>query len=155
MRNLKHLGLFVQWYVKRSWSNHIALKVDGLKDRKMYCLKARPCIRQPGNFTDWGSEEVNTCPDLIPLSVQLGENYWAQRREVCSRDCPVSASSVRTALITVQGHGNDQFAFKCVIVPSGKILRSHVFGALVKLACFVFQSDLSDWLFFLFQWALM
>ena len=25
----------------------------------MYCLQARPCIIQPGNFTGWGSEGVN------------------------------------------------------------------------------------------------
>ena len=26
----------------------------------MYCLLARPCIIQPGNFTCWGSEGVKT-----------------------------------------------------------------------------------------------
>ena len=39
-------------------SKHIALKVDVLQDRKIYCLKARPCIFQPGNFTGCGSEGV-------------------------------------------------------------------------------------------------
>ena len=31
----------------------MALKVDVLQDRKIYCLQARPCIYQPGNFTGW------------------------------------------------------------------------------------------------------
>ena len=39
-------------------SKRIALKSDGLKDRKIYRLKARPCIFQPGNFTAWGSGGV-------------------------------------------------------------------------------------------------
>ena len=30
-----------------------------LQDREIYCLQARPCIFQPGNFTGWGSEGVN------------------------------------------------------------------------------------------------
>ena len=30
-----------------------------LQERKVYCLQARPCIFQPGNFTGWGSEGVN------------------------------------------------------------------------------------------------
>ena len=29
-----------------------------LQDRDMFCLKARPCIIQPGHFTGWGSEGV-------------------------------------------------------------------------------------------------
>ena len=37
----------------------IALKVDMLQDRKIYYLRARPCIFQPGNFTGWGSGGVN------------------------------------------------------------------------------------------------
>ena len=34
-------------------SKHIAVTVDGLLDRKQFCLQARPCIFQPGNFTGW------------------------------------------------------------------------------------------------------
>ena len=30
-----------------------------LEDWNIYCLQARPCIFQPGNFTDWGSERVS------------------------------------------------------------------------------------------------
>ena len=26
----------------------------------IYCLQVRPCISQPGNFTAWGSEGVNS-----------------------------------------------------------------------------------------------
>ena len=37
----------------------IASKVDLLKERKIYCLRACPCIFQHGNFTGWGSECVN------------------------------------------------------------------------------------------------
>ena len=33
----------------------------------MYCLQARPCIFQPGNFTGWGSEAVKMCS---------GENHF-------------------------------------------------------------------------------
>ena len=29
-----------------------------LKDQKIYCLQAQPCIFQPRNFTGWGSEGV-------------------------------------------------------------------------------------------------
>ena len=39
-------------------SKHIALKVDGLKDRKIYCLQARPCVFQHGNFRGWGRQWV-------------------------------------------------------------------------------------------------
>ena len=39
-------------------SKRIALKVDVLEDRKIYCLQARPSGFQPGNFTVWGSEGV-------------------------------------------------------------------------------------------------
>ena len=34
------------------------IKVDVLQDQKIYCLKAWPCIFQPGNFTGLGSEGV-------------------------------------------------------------------------------------------------
>ena len=40
----------------------IALKVDMLQDRKIDCLRARPCIFQPGNFTVWDSEGVKRDP---------------------------------------------------------------------------------------------
>ena len=140
MRNLK---LFVQWYVKRSWSNHIALEVDGLKDRKIYRLKARPCICQPGNFTDWGSEGVKTSSPYRSSSEKTTEPKEGRSAAVTVQFQP-QASELHA--LTVEGHGNDQSAFKCVVVPTGKIPRSHVLGALVKLACFVFRSDLSDWL---------
>ena len=41
----------------------IALKVDMLQDRKIYYLRARPCIFQPGNFTGGGSEGVKRDPN--------------------------------------------------------------------------------------------
>ena len=34
------------------------LKLDVLKDRKIYWTQASPCICQPGNVTGWGSEGV-------------------------------------------------------------------------------------------------
>ena len=40
-------------------SQRMALKVDVSQDRKIYCLQARACIFQPGNFTGWSSEGVN------------------------------------------------------------------------------------------------
>ena len=40
-------------------SKRIALKVDVLSDRKIYCLQARSCTFQPGNCTGWSSEGVN------------------------------------------------------------------------------------------------
>ena len=40
----------------------------------MYRLQARPFIIQPGNFTGWGSEEVNAGLILCSLlSVRYGE----------------------------------------------------------------------------------
>ena len=48
-------------------SKLIALKVDPLKGRKMYCFQVRACIFQPGNFTSWSSEGVN---DGIPANMQ-------------------------------------------------------------------------------------
>ena len=39
-------------------SKRIALKLDGT-GAKIYCLQARSCIFQPGNFTGCGSEGVN------------------------------------------------------------------------------------------------
>ena len=40
-------------------SKRVALKVDVFQVRKIYCLQARPCIFQPGNFTGLGNERVN------------------------------------------------------------------------------------------------
>ena len=37
----------------------MALKVDVLKEREIYCLQACLCVFQPGNFTGRGSEGVN------------------------------------------------------------------------------------------------
>ena len=57
-------------------SNFIALKVDVLKDRKIYCLQAHPCIFQPGNFTGWGSERVKL--DTLLTEEELVEvERWA------------------------------------------------------------------------------
>ena len=46
-------------------SKLIALKVAVLKDRKIYCLQARPCLFQPGNFTGCGSEGVNNVAETL------------------------------------------------------------------------------------------
>ena len=59
MRNLKPLSLFVFFALACENSpKHIALKVNVLKAREMYCLQVRPCISLPGNFTCRGSERV-------------------------------------------------------------------------------------------------
>ena len=50
---------FSQWHVKGFSSKCTSLKVAVSRDRKIYCLQARPCIIQPGNFTCWGNEGVN------------------------------------------------------------------------------------------------
>ena len=51
------------WHVKKIFMKMIALKVDMLQDRKIDCLRARPCIFQPGNFTVWDSEGVKRDPN--------------------------------------------------------------------------------------------
>ena len=38
------LSSFLHWHVKRFLSKRIALKVDVLQDRKIYCSQARLCI---------------------------------------------------------------------------------------------------------------
>jgi len=40
-----------------------------LEDWNIYCLQARPCIFQPGNFTDWGSERVNIA-DISEVNIE-------------------------------------------------------------------------------------
>ena len=39
-------------------AKRVALKADMLKNRKIYCAQARPCIFEPGNVTGLGSEGV-------------------------------------------------------------------------------------------------
>ena len=62
VRNLKSLSPFVVFFALENErvfiKTHIALKVDVLQDRKIYCLQARPRIFQPGIFTVRGSEGV-------------------------------------------------------------------------------------------------
>ena len=63
--------LFSHWHAKVFSSKHITLKVDVLKDRKIYCLQARPCIFQPGNVTCWSTQGVNGLtnkPETLGLS---------------------------------------------------------------------------------------
>ena len=50
---------FWNWHAKELSSQRVAQKGDVLQDRNIHCLRARPCIFQPGNFTGWGSEGVN------------------------------------------------------------------------------------------------
>ena len=63
-------------------SKRIALKVDVLKDRKIYCLQARPCIFKPGNFTDWGSQGVKMGSDENHFNILLIV------RDKVTRQCP-------------------------------------------------------------------
>ena len=44
-----------------------------LKDRKIYCLQARPCIFQAGNYTGRGSEGVNFYDEIIILNLELNK----------------------------------------------------------------------------------
>ena len=61
----------------------IATKVDVTRPEKIYCLKACPCIFQPGTFAGWGSERVNIskrisppfCPLLLLLFLLLFRVY--------------------------------------------------------------------------------
>ena len=46
----------------------------------MYCLRARPCSFQPGNFTGWGSEGVKI--SLTPLTYH--HSYYIQYSVGCS-----------------------------------------------------------------------
>ena len=64
--NLKPISIYVfflHWHVKVFSSKHAALKVDVLRDHKVYCLRAQLCSFQPGNFTGGGSEGVNALFD--------------------------------------------------------------------------------------------
>ena len=65
---------FSLWRVKGFSSKLTALKVDVIQARKMYCLQARPCIFQPGNFTGWGSEGVKPHPTGNGLENSSGWN---------------------------------------------------------------------------------
>ena len=58
MKTLSFLVFFFAWHVQGFPSKRIALKIDVLEDRNIYCLWARPCVFQPGNFTGMGSEGV-------------------------------------------------------------------------------------------------
>ena len=62
-----------------SWK-HIALKVDVLKDRKIYCLLAHPCIFEPVNVTGWGSEGVKSCQcnNRNLLGQRTKPVYWSR-----------------------------------------------------------------------------
>ena len=42
------------------------------QDRKIYSLKARPCVFQPGNFTGCGSEGVKISAALAAVHGILG-----------------------------------------------------------------------------------
>ena len=53
-------------------SKRIALKVDELKYRKIYCLQARQCINQPGNFTGWGSEDQHILSEMQKVHGSFG-----------------------------------------------------------------------------------
>ena len=75
---MKPLSLFVFFFALARERTFI-IKTHGIKSRcvirarKIYCLQARPCIFQPGNFTGWGSERVNSlCFDLENAAVKLG-----------------------------------------------------------------------------------
>ena len=55
---LQHFCLLSSdWREKVFSSKRIVLKID-VVGPEIYCLEARPCIFQPGNFTGWGSEGV-------------------------------------------------------------------------------------------------
>ena len=46
-----------------------------LQHRKIYCLEARPCTLQPGNFSGWGSEGVKQATLMnVLLHVGFAEN---------------------------------------------------------------------------------
>ena len=59
-QTLKPLFSFSLRHVNGFSEKRVASKVDVLKERKIYCLLACPCIFQPGNVTGWGSEGVNS-----------------------------------------------------------------------------------------------
>ena len=60
---------FSNWRVKGFLSQLVALKVDFLKDRKIYCLQVRPYMFQPGYFTGLGSEGVKReTLELVPCA---------------------------------------------------------------------------------------
>ena len=62
VQNLKHLSFSVFFFTLAY--ERIFIKTRSVESRcvigpENILLQARPCIFQPGNFTDWGSEEVN------------------------------------------------------------------------------------------------
>ena len=83
VQNLKQF-LFSHCHVKESLSKHTALKVD-VTGAKIYCLQARLCIFQPGNFKGCGSEGVKIVVLFNPLYVwPLSSRQiiilWTERR---------------------------------------------------------------------------
>ena len=56
-------------HVKGFSSKHIDTGSRCYRSEKIYCLQACPCIFQPGLFTGWGSEGLNTeCVFLSAVS---------------------------------------------------------------------------------------
>ena len=53
-----------------------------LYDRNTYCLQARPCIFQPGNFTCWDSEGVKGTSCSTPLFSVLSVGVGAVRHDI-------------------------------------------------------------------------
>ena len=51
--NLRSPCLFFALARERTFTKMYTLNVDVLRDQKIYCLQARPCIFQPGDVTDW------------------------------------------------------------------------------------------------------
>ena len=71
VRNLKPLSLllfFLALACERICIKTRNIEIGLLQIRKIYCLQARPCIFQPGNFKGWVSEGVNNQHFCLILS---------------------------------------------------------------------------------------
>ena len=64
-------------------SKRLALNIDVLKDRKIHCLQARPCIFQPGHFRGSGSEGVR-CVCQSPSEIKRRGVRWTLTKKLDS-----------------------------------------------------------------------
>ena len=55
---------------------------------KMVCLKGRPCIFQPGNFTGWGSDGVKHHRAAATVAPLIGQTFPGPKQQPERRGKP-------------------------------------------------------------------
>ena len=68
----------------------MAPKVGVLWDRNIYCLEARPCRFQPGNFTGWSSGGVKLSAALETSQDVLDEGFPIFQSDVMGRPARIA-----------------------------------------------------------------